>query len=117
MEMLGCAAEILFCKLIRQLMLSTLTLFLFNCTDPQAITRGLLELADLTDKPIGAYPNSFHVPEGWTLDNDIPVERRDLHEHEFVDLAGKWFDIGATIVGGCCGIGPGHIGALSEKIQ
>jgi len=91
--------------------------FLFNCTDPQAITRGLLELADLTDKPIGAYPNSFHVPEGWTLDNDIPVERRDLREHEFVDLAGKWFDIGATIVGGCCGIGPGHIGALSEKIK
>ena len=89
--------------------------FLFNCTDPQAITRGLTELVALTDKPIGAYPNSFHVPDGWTLDNDIAVERRDMHIHEFVDFADKWVDIGATIVGGCCGIGPDHINALSHQ--
>ena len=91
--------------------------FLFNCTDPQAITRGLTELVELTDKPIGAYPNSFHVPDGWTLDNDIDVEKRDMHIHEFVDFADKWFDIGASIVGGCCGIGPDHISALSDQVQ
>ncbi len=90
--------------------------FLFNCTDPQAISHGLIELVELTDKPIGAYPNSFHVPDGWTLDNDIDVERRDMHIHEFVDFADKWLDIGATIVGGCCGIGPEHINALSDQV-
>ena len=50
-------------------------------------------------------------------DNDIDVERRDMHIHEFVDFADKWFDIGASIVGGCCGIGPDHISALSDKVQ
>ena len=48
--------------------------YLFNCTDPSAISVALEELAPLTDKPTGAYPNRFHVPAGWTLDNDIKTE-------------------------------------------
>ena len=91
--------------------------FLFNCTDPQAITLGLTELRELTDKPIGGYPNSFHVPQGWTLDNDISVVRRDLCMHEFVGLAEKWRSMGATIIGGCCGIGPSHLKAFSSQVS
>ena len=47
--------------------------YLFNCTDPFAITEGLKELKELTQKPIGGYPNVFNVPDGWTLDNDVQV--------------------------------------------
>ena len=86
--------------------------FLFNCTDPQAITLGFTQLLELTDKPIGGYPNSFHVPEGWTLDNEISVERRELQTQEFVDLGEKWRSMGASIIGGCCGVGPGHLKAF-----
>ena len=32
----------------------------------------------LTDKPTGAYPNRFHVPAGWTLDNDIKSEPTEM---------------------------------------
>ena len=67
---------------------------------------------ELTDKPIGGYPNSFHVPEGWTLDNEISVERRELQIQEFVDLGEKWRSMGASIIGGCCGVGPGHLKAF-----
>ena len=86
--------------------------FLFNCTDPNAISAGLTELRDLTDKPIGAYPNRFHVPTGWTLDNDISTEPRDMTEIEFLDFARHWQSLGASIVGGCCGVGPDFINGL-----
>ena len=49
--------------------------FLFNCTTPEAIAAGVETLAALTDRPVGGYPNRFHVPDGWTLDNQMQVER------------------------------------------
>ncbi|MCZ6644586.1 MAG: homocysteine S-methyltransferase family protein, partial [Gammaproteobacteria bacterium] len=92
--------------------------FLFNCTAPEAITRGLNELAMLTDKPRGAYPNRMYVPSGWTLDNDISTEvRTDLGVDEFVAFAQTWIADGASIVGGCCGVGPELIRALTASLQ
>ncbi|GAL15013.1 homocysteine S-methyltransferase [Vibrio astriarenae] len=29
-------------------------------------------------------------------------------------FAKRWHELGATIIGGCCGIGPKHIQALKE---
>jgi len=89
--------------------------FLFNCTEPNAISVGLKELRELTEKPIGAYPNRFHVPEGWTLDNEVPVEPTDMSEEEFVAYAQEWRESGASIVGGCCGVGPSFIKALAVE--
>ena len=90
--------------------------FLFNCTDPYAISAALAELVKLTDKPIGAYPNRFHVPKGWTLDNEIKAEGQQMTDAEFVAFAHEWRAIGASIIGGCCGIGPEFIGALSKSV-
>ncbi len=87
--------------------------YLFNCTDPKAISAALVELRQLTEKPIGAYPNRFNVPENWTLDNEIKTEYRELSEAEFVDFARDWRQTGASIIGGCCGIGPSYIRALA----
>lgn len=92
--------------------------FLFNCTSPEAITQGLQELSGLTDKPRGAYPNRMHVPPGWTLDNDISAEvREELGVTEFVEYAQMWIADGASIVGGCCKVGPEFIRALAESLQ
>ena len=33
----------------------------------------------------------------------------------YVELAERWAEIGATVVGGCCGTGPLHMRALSER--
>ncbi len=87
--------------------------YLFNCTDPIAITEGIKKLSNLTDKPIGCYPNVFGVPFDWTLDNDIQVEPRNLSVKQFVKYKNLWEDLGASIIGGCCGLGPDYIKAIS----
>ena len=89
--------------------------YLFNYTDPYAITEGLKELKELTQKPIGGYPNVFNVPDGWTLDNDVQVSVRDLSVEKFLEFAEEWRNLGATIIGGCCGIGPKFIKAVADK--
>ena len=87
--------------------------YLFNCTDPFAITEGLKELKELTQNPIGGYPNVFNVPDGWTLDNDVQVSVRDLSVEKFLEFAKEWQNLGASIIGGCCGMGPEFIKAIS----
>ena len=80
--------------------------YLFNCTDPNAISSGLEVLQRLTDKPIGGYPNVFSVPDGWTLDNDVVTLKNDLTKASFPSFCHTWQEKGASIFGGCCGIGP-----------
>ncbi len=59
------------------------------------------------DGPIGAYPESgyFKMPD-WQF--------ADLTPAEFVTACTRWRAAGAAILGGCCGIGPSHIEALSR---
>ena len=88
--------------------------FLFNCTDPTSISVALEELVPLTNKPTGAYPNRFHVPPGWTLDNEIAVEPTEMTVEDYLAFVDPWRRSGATIIGGCCGVGPEFIAALSS---
>jgi S-methylmethionine-dependent homocysteine/selenocysteine methylase len=61
--------------------------------------------------PIGAYPESgyFKMPE-WTFVDIIPPE-------ELVKRSQAWKRQGVTAFGGCCGLGPEHIKALSEAFK
>ena len=92
--------------------------YLFNCTHPEAIEVGLKELGNLTTKPIGCYPNRLNkVPDGWTLDNEITTGLRgDLSEELYVASILRSIEAGASIVGGCCGIGPSDIRALAKRL-
>ena len=64
--------------------------YLFNCTDPNAISSGIEVLLNLTDKPIGGYPNVFSVPDGWTLDNDVETLKNDLTKESFSSFCKVW---------------------------
>ena len=89
--------------------------FLFNCTSAEAITGGLNELARLTDKAIGGYPNRYVVPEGWTLGQ--PVENEEgASTAAFVDGAIEAIEAGASIYGGCCTVGPSDIESLAAVV-
>lgn len=57
--------------------------------------------------PLFAYPHRgvFAMPN-WQFVDTISPE-------EFTKAAASWRDAGATILGGCCGIGPQHIAALA----
>ena len=92
-------------------------MLLFNCTTPQAIESGLATLATLTDKPIGGYPNRYHVPEGWTLGSEALPRDEAFSTQLFVDGAMRAFAAGAAIYGGCCTVGPDDIAALAKAVQ
>jgi len=91
--------------------------FLFNCTYPEAIEAGLKMLTPMTDKPIGGYPNRYHVPEGWTLGQEVSERSEHLSTRLFVEGATRAFEAGATIYGGCCAVGPDDIAALAEAVD
>ncbi len=91
---------------------------LFNCTSPEAISEGLAELATLTRLPFGAYPNRLSIPDGWTLDNAVPTGlRNDLDVAKYCQYTEQWRQLGASIIGGCCGIGPEYIEALRRNVN
>lgn len=91
--------------------------YLFNCTAPAAIRAGMASLADLTDKPFGGYPNCFDIPAGWTLDNDVPAQGRDMPPAGFVAEARCAIALGASMYGGCCHVGPEYIAALAAAVR
>jgi S-methylmethionine-dependent homocysteine/selenocysteine methylase len=40
-----------------------------------------------------------------------------ISPEDFVAEARRWRELGATAVGGCCGIGPEHIRLLTRELQ
>lgn len=92
---------------------------LLNCSKPEAITRGLPLLREMTSS-FGAYANGFagideafdHV--GATV--DLLETREDLGPRTYADFGERWVSIGATVVGGCCEVGPAHIAALVRRL-
>jgi S-methylmethionine-dependent homocysteine/selenocysteine methylase len=60
--------------------------------------------------PIGVYPHyGVWLRPHWEF-ADLPIG-------QFVEAAREWHAAGATMIGGCCGIGPGHIAALRSAAQ
>jgi S-methylmethionine-dependent homocysteine/selenocysteine methylase len=88
------------------------TAVIVNCTPAPVITRALRELRDLTDLPIGGYAN-LGVAEatvGWSVDESVGGD-------DYAGAAMEWIDLGARIVGGCCGTRPEHIAALRRRLD
>ena len=62
------------------------------------------------DGPIAIYPNSGHfIDLRMQFDSVCSAD-------EFQQSATRWLEAGVQIVGGCCGIGPTHIEALSRNL-
>ncbi len=83
-----------------------------NCVAPALVRPLLGELRAGTGKPLVAYPNSG---EGWDAEARCWTGTADAAG--FAALARKWFAAGASIVGGCCRTGPGHVRALVAQLQ
>lgn len=90
---------------------------LFNCSFPEAIGKAM-PLASKAGKPFGGYANGFTSVEplkpGGTVDS--LTARDDLNEQRYADLVMGWVKQGATIVGGCCEVGPAHIATLHNTL-
>lgn len=99
---------------------------LFNCSQAEimeaAIRAARRALGTRSySTPIGVYANAF-VPKP-EPDATLPANaglsglRDDLDPPGYLLFARRWVEAGATIVGGCCGIGPEHIAELRRTFD
>ncbi len=96
---------------------------LFNCCQPEVISQAIkvtqsqLERLGVGNMEIGAYANAFPPqPEDAKANKKLNDMRTDLTPSSYLNWARKWVQEGATLIGGCCGIGPEHISVLSQKL-
>lgn len=92
---------------------------LANCSVPEAMADALAALKAM-GKPFGAYANGFtHISGNFLKDAPTVKElthRHDLTPEKYADFAMAWVGMGATIVGGCCEVGPSHIRHLRDRL-
>jgi S-methylmethionine-dependent homocysteine/selenocysteine methylase len=93
---------------------------LFNCSQPE-IMEAAVKAARAALPPetrIGIYANAFATEADDTDANaDLHDIRADLTPDNYRRFADRWVAAGASIIGGCCGIGPEHIRALSDSVK
>ncbi|WP_409421632.1 homocysteine S-methyltransferase family protein [Pseudaeromonas sp. ZJS20] len=93
---------------------------LFNCSQPEVIEAALavadgVRVAAGAELQLGAYANAFPPqPEEATANDGLDELRADLDPPAYLAWAERWLTVGATLVGGCCGIGPEHIAELAR---
>jgi S-methylmethionine-dependent homocysteine/selenocysteine methylase len=104
---------------IARLLQHPIAALLANCSVPEAMADALAALKPL-GKPFGAYANGFtHISGNFLKDAPTVKElthRHDLTPEKYGDFAMAWVDQGATIVGGCCEVGPAHIRHLRDRL-
>jgi S-methylmethionine-dependent homocysteine/selenocysteine methylase len=86
--------------------------FGLNCIPPDGMTRNLPRLRSATTRPIAAYAHIGN-PEpinGWSFSQTVAPP--DYAEH-----ARRWRDLGARIIGGCCGTTPEHVRAIRATLR
>ncbi|RED18463.1 homocysteine S-methyltransferase family protein [Pontivivens insulae] len=91
---------------------------LLNCSRPEAIAQGLPILATV-HVPFGAYANGFEFAGDLEFGGTVKglTKRLELTPEAYADHAMTWIAAGATIVGGCCEVGPAHIAHLAQRIR
>ena len=91
---------------------------LLNCSIPEALTAAMPELAALGGR-VGGYANGFTgIVSDYGPGSTVKAlsGRTDLAPEAYADLAIGWVADGATIVGGCCEIGPAHIAEIARRL-
>ena len=94
---------------------------LFNCSQPEVMEAAVREARkSLEGQPmaIGVYANAFASEADDAAANEtLHGIRADLTPPLYLGWAQRWVDAGATMVGGCCGISPEHIGELARTLK
>ncbi len=91
----------------------------FNCSEAEIMEAAIRAAVALDPSlPIGVYANAF-VPETKKLaaNTGLCDIRDDLTPDTYLTFAQSWVDAGATIIGGCCGIGTSHIAELAATFK
>ena len=102
---------------VEQLAENGVSALMLNCSFPESIDYAIPILAD-TGLPFGAYANGFtsvkNLIPGSTVDN--LSARQDLSKIKYSEFVCKWVGLGASLIGGCCEIGPDYISHLRKVL-
>lgn len=96
---------------------------LFNCSQPEVMADAVSVAGKVIEASgaglrIGVYANAFPPqPKDATANAGLSDIRADLTPENYLAFAKAWQQSGASILGGCCGIGPEHIAALSQGLR
>jgi S-methylmethionine-dependent homocysteine/selenocysteine methylase len=87
---------------------------LFNCSQPEVISSAIeVAVTARGSMRVGGYGNAFGPQSADAEANEgLSDLRDDLGPVAYCSFATSWIERGATIVGGCCGIGPDHIAEI-----
>ena len=89
-----------------------------NCSKPEAVSQAIPVLRE-SRFAFGAYANGFTAIDALKPGGvvDVLEARHDLDPEQYAKFAAEWLDAGATVIGGCCEVGPKHIQALDSLLQ
>jgi S-methylmethionine-dependent homocysteine/selenocysteine methylase len=92
---------------------------LFNCSQPERMAAAIAAAAAAAPGlPLGAYANAFPaIPDDHEANDALFAIRTDLDPDGYCTFARTWVDAGATLIGGCCGVGPEQIATLAERLR
>ncbi len=96
---------------VRRLAATGPTVISIMHTSPNDTDEALVIVRKYWDGPLGTYPESgyFQMPDWQFVDIISPAD--------LVTKSRSWKAQGVSIFGGCCGIGPEHIAALSKAFK
>jgi S-methylmethionine-dependent homocysteine/selenocysteine methylase len=93
---------------------------LVNCSTMQNIHFSIDILQKLGQEftfQYGAYGNRYNeIRKDYKLALKSTVINEDISPAQYTDAVKSWIDKGASIVGGCCGIGPEYIKRMAQKL-
>ena len=88
---------------------------LFNCCQPEEITDALRLIRDMDISiALGGYANKFDKRDHKGANEKISPQRQDITPSAYFEFAKQWQSLGASVIGGCCGIGNDHIAELQQ---
>ena len=82
-----------------------------NCTRPEYVSQLISLVREATEKPIIVYPNA----EG-RYDTERKTRGGDAPRHDWPALVAAWRDLGASVIGGCCGVSPADISSIRTHL-
>jgi S-methylmethionine-dependent homocysteine/selenocysteine methylase len=96
---------------------------LFNCSRPEVMEPAIRTAASVfrnrgVSTGIGVYANAFEQQTDEEKANEgLSGMRSELNGDGYLGFARAWVAAGATLVGGCCGIGVEQIGRLARDLK
>ncbi|OBZ94657.1 homocysteine methyltransferase [Pararhizobium polonicum] len=95
---------------------------LFNCSRPEVMAAAVATASSVfqdrgANIEIGVYANAFEGETEGGANETLHATREDLTGDSYSRFACDWVAAGATLVGGCCGIGAEHIHRLAGALR